>query len=489
MTHVRRHLRMLSCVSSVLIGLLAGPAVAGARTAQPAHGVRAHAAHREHGRHAARHRQGHHAAHRPPRHRRSAGVPHTRVRGSWAVGEGVPVIQVNGDTLSWNAIPGAGGYEFVEKVPGEPDAYSHIDTTSITPPTVPGKMVWFSVRPASSQDAWATETAIDYPAGGSDEKAARAEQSIGQLPFQVGLVSGADVETQLPFMVALGARTARVEFSIDAPVSLIVQTCREYALDGVRPLLLASFEGRLPSAAEAQKLAAWAAAVGPGGSAWAGGEAPNGDAVTDIEFGNETNYGYQFSDQSMAAFARRARTYALRARSAALAIRSADPAVGLLAIADTGELGSTWISGMFHAVPNLGSLVAGWTVHPYGPDWAASVQSTISATQAAGAPANLPIWITEWGLSTDGGSCVSGGNYGFSSCLTYDQAADTLQSTMRQMRARFGSRIAAFYLFQASDQDALGATNSNQGYFGALQQDGSIKGSYTAAVEADLAGS
>ncbi len=492
MSHIRQQIRYVVCLASFLLALIATTGIAVAHPTRSRSHKRPHTHHRHPGDHHRRrpHRHHHGARHRLHRHRlhghhRSGGHNRSRAHATWG-GSDVPQIQVSGDELSWNAIPNAGGYVFVEKVPGQPDSYTHLSGTSMSPAPVPGKMVWFSVRPASSENAWATEVAISYPANGGGGQGAQAAESIGSLPFQVGLVAGSQIDTQLPFMTALGARTARLEFSIDTPVAQIVQACQEYARAGVRPLLLASFEGRLPSTAEAAALGTWASAVGPGGTAWNGGQAPNGDAVTDIEFGNETNFGYQFSDQSTAAFAFRAHTYALRARTAALAIRHANQNVGLLAIADTSEQGSTWISGMFNAVPDLGSLVAGWTVHPYGPNWAASVQATISMTHAAGAPANVPIWITEWGLSTDGGSCVNGGNYGFSACLTYGQAASTLQSTLSQMRARFGARIAAFYLFQASDQQPLGVTDDNQAYFGALQSNGAQKGNYTAAVEADL---
>ena len=54
----------------------------------------------------------------------------------------------------------------------------------------------------------------------------------------------------------------------------------------------------MPSTSEAQNLASWAAAYGPGGSFWQGKSYPANTAVTRIEFGNETSYSYQFSDNS-----------------------------------------------------------------------------------------------------------------------------------------------------------------------------------------------
>ena len=70
--------------------------------------------------------------------------------------------------------------------------------------------------------------------------------------------------------------------------------------------------------AEAQNLATWAAEFGPGGRFWAG--RPDGDlAVQQIEFGNETSYGYQYGDTwSDASYANRAEQYATRLVAGAL---------------------------------------------------------------------------------------------------------------------------------------------------------------------------
>ena len=109
----------------------------------------------------------------------------------------------------------------------------------------------------------------------------------------------------------------------------ILRDMRHVALaasKGMEVMLQAGWDSGMPTTAEAQKMGEWARVFGPGG------------------------------------------TYALRFKSAYDAMQATNPAMGLLAQADDGNCGcDTWVRGMHTAVPNLGSIVAGWTVHPYGP--------------------------------------------------------------------------------------------------------------------------
>ena len=302
----------------------------------------------------------------------------------------------------------------------------------------------------------------------------------------MGVVVGSAIAWEMPFVQKLGAHTAREEFEIGTPASQMASTIEASAKAGVRPLLLASFYGTLPTPAQAQSLGAWAAQYGPGGSFWKGKNLPASSAVTSIEFGNETSYEYQYSNDTPAGYASRAQTYALRFKEAEEAIHAANPNVGLLAQGDPGNApGTSWMDNMFKAVPNLGSLVAGWTVHPYGPGWQAIMDKVLSSAKADGAPSTIPLDVTEWGLSSDNGRCLDD-NYGFNKCMTYSEAATTLTSNLSAMRTRYGSRLASLYLFQARDQEETGASGSREGYFGALQSNEAPKGQYTAAVQSLL---
>ena len=393
-------------------------------------------------------------------------------------------------TLAWNAVPTVSSYVLVRKVPGQAPQYSVVSGRNWnTPPYVNGQTVSYSVRTNVSGSLWAPEVSITYPGTTAPRPPTTPTTPTTPQPidgsFKMGVVGGSALSYELSFLKSLGAHTARMEFGIGTSASSMASTIDAYAKAGIRPLLLAGFGGRLPSSAEAQNLGSWAAAYGPGGTFWQGKSYPANTAVTEIELGNETSFSYQFSDNSLSTYGSRAQTYALRARDAATAIRAANARVGLLAQGDNAVNGTAWVTNMLKAVPTLDDLVAGWTVHPYGPGWAARIDSTINSAKAAGAR-DLPIWITEWGISTDNGRCLSD-NYGFDKCMSYSTAASTLHSALAGMQSRYGSRLGAFYLYQAHDQYASGAQSGREAYFGALQSNGTAKGTYTSEVKADLA--
>jgi hypothetical protein len=140
---------------------------------------------------------------------------------------------------------------------------------------------------------------------------------------------------------------------------------------------------------------------------------------------------------------------------------------------------------MFQAVPKLGKLVAGWTVHPYGPreKWRSKLRRLIAQTAALGAPATVPIDVTEYGISSSGGGALTD-NYGWPANLTYTQAAEALRVTVASMRgdAKIAKRLRLFLVYSAHDLRRPGATNDREAYFGALRDDLTAKGAYTDEV-------
>ena len=227
--------------------------------------------------------------------------------------------------------------------------------------------------------------------------------------------------------------------AIGAPASAWESIVSKYAVDRCPVAPLASFYGRVPSAAEAQNLASWAKAYGPGGTFWA--KRSDGNlAFQTIEFGNETSYGYQYGDNAgTPSYQARAQTYAVRLKEAAEAIGATGAKVGLLAVSRRPS--GNWMNGMFQAVPNLGNYVSGWVTHPYG---------TVRQDQARrrDLPDGRPRRAVEHpdrhhrvGHLDRQRPCVYE-NYGLNPCMSYAEAADTAQAAASaEIKSLAGNRL------------------------------------------------
>jgi hypothetical protein len=436
--------------------------------------------------------------------------------GSAAKPTDAPVMTVDGQTVRWNKVAGVDDYVYVVQIPGVTDVYHIVNGTSLTPSPAPGKTVKVGLRTNVDGSAWAKQVTISYPAatttapiGGSTGSTSPTTPAPTPTPapapaapapstsasFKAGIVLGSNANWELPFAKQLGAKTARMEFDIDTPAADLASAVDAYAKAGIRPLLLAGFQGRTPTAAEGDNLATWAAAYGPNGTFWQGKSYPAGVAVANIEFGNETNQAWQYSSlasnpswASTSTYANIARGYATAFKEAATKIQAVNPSVGLLAIGDAPGNWAQWMNNVYAAVPNFSDYVAGWTMHPYGPSsrWQPNMDTTLSILASHGAPASLPIYVTEYGIASDGGRCLDD-NYGWDKCMTYDQAASALTGSVAAMRARYGSRLAALYLYQTHDQSNTGSSGSRESYFGGLTLSGGTKGAYTTALLSLLA--
>jgi hypothetical protein len=305
--------------------------------------------------------------------------------------------------------------------------------------------------------------------------------------FTVGLVSGpaAPWEARMIGSADLHPKVVRVPLRIGTPVSQVRGTVAALAARHVQALLLAEFYGRIPSVSEARSLAAWAHAFGPGGSFWRG-RRDGGLAVRYIEFGNETNGAYQFGGcgPGCSSYGERAQQYALRLKDAQQAIhgRGGNRGVGLLAVSDDHGP-TTWADNMYRAVPDLGSRVAGWTEHPYGPGYRTKMNNLLRGVRRHGG-GDKPVFVTEFGISTDNGRCLSS-NYGWPRCLTYAQAASDLRRAVAALHASY-PQIAELFLFEQRDSQRSGASRDREGYFGVVQNKGQRKGAYTSAIRSLL---
>jgi hypothetical protein len=298
-------------------------------------------------------------------------------------------------------------------------------------------------------------------------------------PFSFGIVSTRALG-HIDDVHKLGAHITRIEFQIGADTGSMEEFVGRAAQQGIEVILLAGFEGRIPSTQEAQSLGAWAKRFGLGGTFW-NGRSDGAYAVRYIEFGNETSYRHQgtFEDGG---------DYARRAKDAIDAIKAANPRVGVLVQADDANISpSPWVKDMFAAVPNLGNLAAGWTVHPYGPRarWEPRIAHTISQTAAAGSPP-LPLFITEWGIASDNGRQLDD-NYEWPTGMSYADAGGAVTREIADMNARFPGRLATLLWYFIRDHAAPGSSSGREDYFGALKEDSSDKGALTAAIRAAAA--
>jgi hypothetical protein len=317
------------------------------------------------------------------------------------------------------------------------------------------------------------------PARAAAPAPAPAPPPSGPGPFSFGIVTTRALE-HIDDARRLGARITRIHFEIGTPTSSMREFVDRAARQGVEVILLAAFNDRIATSEEARGLAEWAREFGPGGTFW-NGRSDGAYAVRYIEFGNETSYAHQ-------GMTTRGGEYAQRAKEAIDAIKAANPRVGLLVQADDANINpSPWVRDMHAAVPNLGNLAAGWTVHPYGPraEWEPRISRLISQTAGVGWPP-LPIFMTEWGISTDDGRSLSD-NYDWPTNMTYAQAGTAVTSTLAEMNARFPGRLATLLWYFIRDHATPGSSTDREVYFGAVREDRSDKGSLTAAIRAAAA--
>ena len=163
------------------------------------------------------------------------------------------------------------------------------------------------------------QVAITYPATTSTTSPAPAPTPTPvTASFQMGLVPARRRSTSCRSLQQLGAHTARMEFDIGTPAANMA------SIDGrLRAVRASGPCCSRPSTAvcrRAPRRRASPAGRPPTARAARSGRAratPPRTGVKDIEFGNETSYSYQFSDNSLSTYAARAQSYAQLAKEAA----------------------------------------------------------------------------------------------------------------------------------------------------------------------------
>jgi hypothetical protein len=345
--------------------------------------------------------------------------------------QAAPVLSVSGQSLSWNQVGGVGTYVLMQRVSGHAEQFSAVSGTSFTPTPVPGKTVYYSVRTAVNGSAWAAEVSITFTEVKTTPPPSNPPEEGGSTfteSFVKGF-SGIDIDGWgVPAVAQIGDEVrganagwlrAEVNWKEIQPTAggpynwaRFDKYVHDATAQGLKilPILTESPSWTSPTdaTAYAEFTAAAVARYGPGTEAnmqwW--------------EFWNEPYY-----PQSWSGKAPEPEAYARDVRAAALAAKAVAPSVKLLVSADysgqaqIGGLPETnWVPDMFKAVPELGSLIDGVAVHPYGDDPALPIAHTggwedaqnnwafqrIDAVRAqfVARGVNVPFWITEEGWST-----------------------------------------------------------------------------------------
>ena len=272
-----------------------------------------------------------------------------------------PALTASGTTLAWNQVGTVTTYVLVRRIAGDGRPVHRRERHDDHAGAVAGKTARYSVRTAIDGSAWSPAVSIAYPA---DARSRSRPAPPSPAPARRSAATSrwaswpARLHLRAPLPEAAGARTARIEFAHRHAGVAAWRRDRRGVREGRRPAAAAGDLLR-PHAvhAEAQSLASWAAAYGPGGTFWQGKSYPTSAGVTEIEFGNETSYSYQFSDNSLSTYAARAQTYAQRAKEAAVAIARREPE--RRPAGDRRQRRQpvgAWMVNMLKAVPDLADL-------------------------------------------------------------------------------------------------------------------------------------
>lgn len=361
----------------------------------------------------------------------------------------VPILRVdtNADgskVIAWDQVGTNTSYALVEKVPGQTDRYWIQGCCTYTPVPFPGLTVRYGARVNVTGSAWANEVAIDWPDGTPPPP---PPTSTGKI----GVVSPADWPSALQAALSAAA-PSYVRLGVDGvSTTSLSNSIRTAQNAGTEPILLLLNWNTSTVASTVKNLANL---YGPNSGA--------AHPVRYIEFGNEDSYSYKSGSSSTSSYQALARTYAAKAKDVSTAL--AGTGVRLIVQADNALQGSVWVDQMYAAVPDLDERIAGWVIHPYGPNYVTRLNTLVSETTRHGAPANEPIFITEWGLSSDNGRCLSD-NYGWNKCMTYAEAGNIITNVVNEVRSKF-PQVEVFTVYHGNDHSHPGASTGREEYFG-----------------------
>ncbi len=341
--------------------------------------------------------------------------------------QAAPALSASGLQLGWSQVADVTTYVLATTVPGRQTSYSEVTGTAATPAALPGQTADYSVRTAVEGSAWSPEVAITYPAETPGSEASGEAQPAGE-PFIKGINTnlqgwGTSAIPEIASeMSDLGVSWAREDLAwstVEPEPGVFNWSSFDQLVAAARAngITILPIVGYAPSWTSPENSSAYAEFVARAVQRYGPGTAAN---LQWWELWNEPNEPYAWSGKTPSA-----EGYARDVAAAAEAAKAIAPSVKVLAAAEYNDSpqtgGSTpwetsWVDDMFRAVPDLGSLIDGVSVHPYAGDpllpiakpggwtdtsgqWAFQRIDTIHAEFLAHG-VNLPFWITEDGWST-----------------------------------------------------------------------------------------
>lgn len=317
-----------------------------------------------------------------------------------ATTQAAPSVSVSGLALSWKQVGNVTTYVLATKVPGHEEQFTEVSGTSVTPPTVPGVTVHYSVRTAVDGSAWSTEVAISYPAKSappppSEPEKAPPSESGGSLvsSMWVGVDAGG-WGSSFASDVAGAASYVRIDTTESiarwtaAGVKVIYCMAGNPTTGGVAAANASEYASKAVAEVKANPELAALEVLNEPGNQWMGWGTSAGDAANAAAYDN-----------------------LLKVVHEALVANFGTHYPPVLASYDGGEGPTTWGEEMWAANPNVGTYVNGITLHSYGGTSNRSSSALGSRDHIEAAHKQhptIPIYITEVGWPTAVGQPPTG---------------------------------------------------------------------------------
>jgi hypothetical protein len=310
--------------------------------------------------------------------------------------QAAPKLTVSGLTLSWSLVGGVSTYVLAIKVPGQEERFTEVSGTSVTPATVPGVTVRYSLRTAVTGSAWSPEVAISYPAKSTPPPPPPPPPPTEPPPSNSSMWVSVDVGGwPSSFASDMAGAVSYVRINSQSSIAgftaaglRVIDCLTAENSGGVSGLNDGEYAAKVVAEVRANPELAALEVLNEPGNQWQGWGSSAGSAA------NAAAYDHLLKVVHEALVANFGSHYPL-----------------ILASYDGGEGPVTWGEEMWAAEPNVGSYLNGITLHSYGGTSNRShsaLGSRDHIEQAHSQHPGIPIYVTEVGWPTAVGQPSTG---------------------------------------------------------------------------------